>query len=95
MSTTEAEDYVSAPRNAYVWQAHASQSPTGRSSYTLPPTGGCWPKKLQPGARPRSGPNPTSTPPRAIAQEIEARGVRTPAGRDRRSPMQVSRLVSV
>jgi DNA invertase Pin-like site-specific DNA recombinase len=27
----------------------------------------------------------------AIAQELEARGVRTPAGRDRWSPMQVSR----
>ena len=30
----------------------------------------------------------------AIAQELEARGVRTPAGRDRWSPMQVSRLLA-
>jgi hypothetical protein len=29
----------------------------------------------------------------AIAQELEARGVRTPAGRDRWAPAQVSRLL--
>ena len=29
----------------------------------------------------------------AIARELEARGVHTPAGRDRWSPMQVSRLL--
>jgi len=31
----------------------------------------------------------------AIAQELEARGVRTPAGRDRWAPAQVSRLLVV
>ena len=31
----------------------------------------------------------------AIAQELEARGVRTPAGRDRWAPAQVSRLLAV
>lgn len=31
---------------------------------------------------------------KAIAQELEARGVRTPAGRDRWAPAQVSRLVA-
>jgi hypothetical protein len=30
----------------------------------------------------------------AIAQELEARGVRTPAGRDRWAPAQVSRLLA-
>jgi DNA invertase Pin-like site-specific DNA recombinase len=30
----------------------------------------------------------------AIAQELEARGVRTPAGRDRWAPTQVSRLLA-
>jgi hypothetical protein len=30
----------------------------------------------------------------AIAQELEARGVRTPAGRDRWAPAQVSRLAA-
>jgi DNA invertase Pin-like site-specific DNA recombinase len=31
---------------------------------------------------------------KAIAQELEARGVRTPAGRDRWAPAQVSRLLA-
>jgi len=30
----------------------------------------------------------------AIAQELEARGVRTPAGRDRWSLMQISRMLA-
>jgi cyanate lyase len=31
---------------------------------------------------------------KAIAQELDARGVRTPAGRDRWAPAQVSRLLA-
>ena len=31
----------------------------------------------------------------AIARELEARGVRTPAGRDRCAPVQVSRLLAL
>jgi hypothetical protein len=89
MSTTETEEYVK-PRNAFAWQAHALRSPTVRYSYMLPSTGGSWPKKRQSGARPRSGLNLTSPALRAIAQELEARGGRTPAGRDRWAAAQVT-----
>jgi hypothetical protein len=56
--------------------------------------GECWPKMLQPVARPRSGLNLTSPTPRATAQEREARGVRTPTGRSTWQPVHVSWLLA-
>src|ERR1700730_14131351 len=77
MSTTEAEDYVKRAEECLCLAGACIAESNRQILIYAAPTGGCWPKKLQRGARPRSGPNPTSTPPRAIAQEIEARDVRT------------------
>jgi len=65
MSTTEAEDYVKRAEECLRLAGACIAESTGRSSYTLPPTGGCWPKKLR--AEERTGPNLTKQiQPRAL-----------------------------
>jgi hypothetical protein len=94
MSTTEAEDYVKRAEEC-LRLAGACIAESDRQILIY--AAAHW-RMLAEEAAARSAPTqrPKSNehPPRAIAQEIEARDVRTPAGRDRWSPMQVSRLVS-
>ena len=73
MSTTEAE--YSKRGEECLRLAGACIAKSNRQ-ILLPSTGGCWPRKLR--ARALNSLNLTSPTLRAIAQEREARGVRTP-----------------